>query len=140
VTPPVPIPDDEIHARFSRRLQGLTLCFGFAVAIFVVFKKSPLSGLGIAIGTLLAWLNFRWMDRGVEALVATARGQSGVKQPRVPLGVYGRFAGRYILIGALVYASVFFLHVPLVTVVLGLLALGAGALAEGLYEIIVGYK
>jgi hypothetical protein len=140
VIPPAPIPDDEFYARFSRRLQGLTLGFGFAAAVIVIFKKSFPAGLGIAIGTLLAWLNYRWMDRGIAALVTAAKAQSGVAQPQVPLSVYGKFAGRYLLIGMLVYASVFFLHVPLVTVVLGLLALGAGALAEGLYEIIVGHR
>jgi hypothetical protein len=105
-----------------------------------VFKKSFPAGLGLGIGTILAWLNYRWMDRGVGALVAAAAAQAGVAQPRVPFGVYGKFAGRYVLIGLLVYATVFFLHVPLVSVVLGLLALGAGALAEGLYEIIVGSR
>jgi ATP synthase I chain len=140
VTPPAQIPDDEAHARFSRRLQGLTLGFGFAAAVIVLFKKSFPPGLGLAIGTLLAWLNYRWMDRGVGALVAAARAQAGISQPSVPLSVYMKFAGRYVLIGLLVYATVFFLHVPLVSVVLGLLALGAGALVEGLYEIIVGYR
>jgi len=121
-------------------MQGLTLGFGFATAVIVAFKKSFPAGLGLGIGTILAWLNYRWMDRGVGALVTAAAAQAGVAQPRVPLSVYGKFAGRYVLIGLLVYATVFFLHVPLVSVILGLLALGAGALAEGLYEIIVGSK
>jgi len=135
---PSPAPDDEVHARFSRRLQGLTLGLGFATAIAVLLAKSPRTGCGIAIGTVLAWLNFRWLDRGLGALVSAAKAQAGVPQPRVPASVYWKFAGRYVLIALLVYASVAFLHVPLLAVVIGLLALGAGALAEGLYEIISG--
>lgn len=132
---PPPTHDDETHARFSRRLQGLTLGLGFAAATAVLLVKSPRAGCGIAIGTLLAWLNYRWLDRGLDALVTAAKAQAGIPQPRVPAGVYVRFAGRYVLIGVLVYVTVFVLHVPLLAVVIGLLALGAGAIAESLYEL-----
>ena len=135
---PPPTSDDEAHARFSMRLQGLTLGLGFAAAIAVLVVKSPRAGCGIAIGTLLAWLNYRWLDRGLDALVSAAKAQAGIPQPRVPSSVYWKFAGRYGLIALLVYASVAFLHVPLLAVIVGLLALGAAAMAEGLYEIIVG--
>jgi hypothetical protein len=135
---PPPTTDDKQHARFSRRLQGLTLGLGFAAAIAVLIAKSPRVGCGIAIGTLLAWLNYRWLDRGLDALVAASKAQAGSPQPHVPNSVYWKFSGRYVLIALLVYASVSFLHVPLLAVVIGLLSLGAGALAEGLYEIISG--
>ncbi|MBZ5695090.1 MAG: ATP synthase subunit I [Acidobacteriia bacterium] len=135
---PPPTSDDETHARFSMRLQGLTLGLGFAAAIAVLIVKSPRAGCGVAIGTLLAWLNYRWLDRGLDALVRAAKAQAGIPQPRVPSSVYWKFGGRYVLIALLVYASVSFLHVPLLAVVIGLLSLGAGALAEGLYEIISG--
>lgn len=113
----------------------MTLGLGFAAATAVLLVKSPRAGCGIAIGTLLAWLNYRWLDRGLDALVTAAKAQAGIPQPRVPAGVYVRFAGRYVLIGVLVYVTVFVLHVPLLAVVIGLLALGAGAIAESLYEL-----
>jgi ATP synthase I chain len=137
MSPPTPA-QDESHTRFSRRLQWLTLALGFVAAIGVAFRMSIRIGAGVAVGTVLAWLNYRWLDRGLGVLVVSATAQEGSPQPHVPMGVYVRFAGRYLLIGLLVYATVHFLHVPLLSVVAGLLALGAGAMTEGLYELIAG--
>jgi len=96
---------------------------------------SARAAAGVAIGTVLAWVNYRWLDRGVGALVSAAVAQEGMPKPRVPMGVYVRFALRYGLIAALVYVIVSVLHVPLLAVVAGLLALGAAAIAESLYEL-----
>lgn len=125
----------DFHARFSRRIQWLTIAWGFTAAIVVMLAVSARAGAGVAIGTVLAWLNYRWLDRGVGVLVAAAVAQEGMPKPRVPMGVYVRFAFRYVLIAALVYVTVSVLHVPLLAVVAGLLALGAGAVAESLYEL-----
>ena len=111
---------------------------GFLGAAAIGFAISARTGVGVAIGTLLAWLNYRWLDRGLGVLVSAATAQEGSPQPRVPMGVYVRFAGRYVLIGVLVYVTVSILHVPLLAVVGGLLALGAGAMAESLYELFAG--
>jgi ATP synthase I chain len=129
---------DESHSRFSRRLQLLTLISGSVAATVVVFGVSFKAGVGVAVGTVLAWLNYRWLDRGLGVLVSSAAAQEGSPKPHVPFGVYVRFAGRYVLIAIFVYATVYFLHVPLLSVVAGLLALGAGATAEGVYEVFAG--
>ena len=116
-------------------MQWLTLAAGFLAAGAAAFAVSPRAAAGVAIGAVLAWLNYRWLDRGVGALVAAAVAQEGAPKLRVPAGVYLRFALRYVLIAALVYVTVSVLHVPLLAVVAGLLALGAGAIAESLYEL-----
>ena len=134
----LPNPDHKEHAQFSLRLQWLTLGFGAAAAIATVFLKSGRSACGVAAGALLAWLNFRWLDQGLGALEMAALAQQGRPQPRVPLSVYVKFGGRYLLIGLAVYVIVTYFGVPLLAVLLGLLALGAGAMAEGLYEIFRG--
>lgn len=95
-------------------------------------------GAGVAIGTFLGWLNYRWLDRGLGAIVSSALAQQGIPQPRVPMRVYYGFAGRYALIAALVYVSVRFLAVPILAVFIGLFALGVAAMAEGLYEVFTG--
>jgi hypothetical protein len=132
------IRDREIHARFSRRLQWLTLSLGLCGAIGAAVFWSAAMGLAIAIGAVLAWLNYRWLDQGLGALVLAATTQEGSEQPRVPWLVYGKFAGRYVLIGLAVYVTVHFFAVPLIGVIIGLLALGAGAMVEGLYEVLSG--
>src|ERR1700719_1874525 len=98
---------DEFHARFSRRLQFLTLGIGFSAAIAVIFLKSFRAGAGVAAGAVLAWLNYRWLDAGLGALVAASTRQSGAPKPRVPIGIYFKFAGRYALIGVIVCGIVF---------------------------------
>lgn len=133
-----PDPEHKEHARLSLRLQWLTIGFGAAAALAAVFLKSGHYAGGVAAGALLAWLNFRWLDQGLGALEMAARAQQGRPQPRVPLSVYAKFGGRYLLIGFAVYAIVTYFGVPLLAVLLGLLALGAGAMAEGLYEIFRG--
>jgi hypothetical protein len=93
-------------------------------------------GAGVAIGTLLAWLNYRWLKLGVNALVVSATEGDGPASSRVPLGTYLKFAGRYLLIGLAVYASVSVLKIPLLGLIYGLLALGAAGFIEGIYELI----
>ena len=132
--------DDEPHARFSRRLQFLTLALGFSAALAVSLIRTPRAGCGVAAGTVLAWLNYRWLDQGIGALVIAFQSQEGSPHPRVPASMYWKFASRYALLGLIVYIIVSRFSVPLLAVVAGLLALGAGATAEGLYEVFVGSK
>lgn len=132
------VPENELHARFSRRLQFLTLALGFSAALAVSLIRTPRTGCGVAAGTLLAWLNYRWLDQGIGALVIAFQAQEGSPHPRVPASMYWKFAARYALIGLIVYIIVSRFSVPLLAVVAGLLALGAGATAEGLYEVFAG--
>ncbi len=119
-------------------MQWLTVLLGAAGAVIAAFLKSPRVGIGVAVGTLLAWLNYRWLDRGLGALITAAVEQQGSPKPRVPVGVWVRFGGRYLLIGLAVYVTVSYFGAPLLAVLLGLLALGAAAITEGLYELISG--
>lgn len=123
----------------SRRIAWLTLALGFAAALIWFLARSHRQGLGIAIGTALAWLNYRWLDQGLGAFVTVAQAQKGSEQARVPAGIYWKFAGRYVLIGLAIYVTVHYFTVPLVAVIFGLLALGAGVFAESLYEIFSGF-
>ena len=134
--PPVAAPDQ--HARFSARLQWLTLALGAVSSVILLIWVSWRAAAGLAIGTLLAWLNYRWLDGGVGAIVSAALAQQGIPQPRVPSRVYLGFAGRYALIGLAAYATVRFLGSPVLAVFGGLLALGTAAIIESLYEVFTG--
>jgi len=119
-------------------MQWLTIILGLSSSLAVAVIKSGKMGLGIAAGTILAWLNYRWLDQGLGALVVAATGQEGSEKPRVPWSVYAKFAGRYGLIGLAAYVTVRFFAVPILGVVVGLLALGAAAMVEGVYEVLSG--
>jgi ATP synthase I chain len=130
--------ENERSANLSRRIAWLTLLLGLLAALAVSFAKSPRAGLGIAVGTFLAWLNFRWLDQTLAALVTVSAAKQGTPQSRVPARIYWKFAGRYVLMGLAIYVTVHYFAVPLLTVILGLLALGAGAIVGSLYEVYLG--
>jgi hypothetical protein len=130
--------ENERAINLSRRIEWLTLLLGFLAALVVSFAKSPRWGLGIAVGTSLAWLNFRWLDQTLAALVTTATAQAESRQVRIPIRIYWKFAGRYVLMGLAIYVTVHYFAVPVLTVILGLLALGTAAIVASLYEVYLG--
>jgi len=138
VTPPHN--DEDRHPRFSRRIQWLTVILGMAGALAAGLLKSHRAGYGVAIGTLLAVLNYRWMDQGLSSFVRGSLAQEGLPKPQVPLSTYAKFGGRYALIGLALYGIVTFLAIPALWLVVGLLALGLAVTVEGLYEVISGSR
>jgi ATP synthase I chain len=119
----------------ERRISRLTLLLGFLAAILVALLRDRLWGAGLAIGAGLAWLNFRWLRRGLDGLVVASTAQAGKEKPLVPLLAYFAMVFRYGLIALAVYVIFIYLRVPLVSMVVGLCALGAAAIAASVYEI-----
>jgi hypothetical protein len=138
----VPTPDPAVQARFheqySRRILWLTAIFGLSAAIIVGVLKTGRWGAGIAVGTVLALVNYRWLDQALGALVTSAAAQEGSPKAVVPLSLYAKFIGRYLLIGITLYVIVVFFRVPILACLVGLLALGSGTIAAALYDVISG--
>ena len=120
----------------ERRISWLTLLIGFFAALLVAVVRDRLWGAGLAIGAALAWLNFRWLRRGLDALVTVSTAQTGKQKPSVPLLTYFAMLFRYGLIALAVYVIFEYLRVPLVSMVVGLCALGAATVAASVYEIL----
>jgi len=91
---------------------------------------------GLAIGTVLAWLNFRWLKRGLDALVRASEAQQGRERPKVPLATYFTAIFRYGLLVLAVYVIFNYLHVPIGSMVVGLCALAAATIAASVWEIL----
>jgi len=125
-----------VFARTESRIAWLTLVLGGATAVVVAILGHAAWARGLAIGAVLAWLNFRWLRRGMDALVAVATAQEGMAKPRVPMGTWFRLVFRYGLIGFCVYVIFEVLKVPLASIVVGLCALGAATIAVSVYEIL----
>lgn len=136
----VPPSNEIFHARFSRRVQLLTLALGWTGALLAALLKSHRAGYGVAIGTALAWLNYRWLEQGLNAFVTASVAQEGLPKPQVPISTYVRFGGRYLLIGLALYVIVAFLAIPALWLIVGLLALGLAVTVEGLYEVMSGSR
>jgi small-conductance mechanosensitive channel len=123
-------------ATTERRIAWLTLLFGFtAAAVLALVKQRPWAA-GLAIGTVLAWLNFRWLKRGLDALVLASKAQEGREKPQVPLATYFTAIFRYGLLALAVYVIFNYLHVPVSSMVVGLCALAAATLAASVWEIL----
>ena len=123
-------------ASTERRIAWLTLLLGFAATLAAVLLRRWAWGEGLAVGTALAWLNFRLLRRGLDGLVTASIAQSGAEKPRVPSLTYALMILRYGLIALAVYVIFEFLKVPLLSMVLGLCALGAATIAASVYEIL----
>jgi hypothetical protein len=119
----------------ERRIAWLTLAIGAVAAMATGFSYRWNWAAGLLIGAILAWLNFRWLRRGMDALVEAANAQAGAETTHVPVGTYFRALFRYGLIAMIVYVIFKLLGIPLVSMVLGLLALGAAAIAASVYEV-----
>jgi ATP synthase I chain len=117
------------------RIAWLTLVVGLLAAVLAAVLRQRAWASGLMIGAALAWLNFRWLRRGLDALVAASAAQAGAEKPRVPIGAYFRALFRYALIALIVYVIFEFLRVPLVSMILGMCALAAAAIAASVYEI-----
>jgi hypothetical protein len=129
-------PDSPLPAATERRISRLTLLIGLITAFLVALLRDRAWGAGLAIGSALAWLNFRWLRRGLDALVRASTAQAGQEAPAVPLLSYFGMLFRYGLIALAVYVIFIYLRVPLVSMVVGLCALGAAAIAASVYEIL----
>jgi small-conductance mechanosensitive channel len=120
----------------ERRIAWLTLVIGlvFGCAALALHRRDWVAGL--ILGSVLAWFNFRWLARGLDALVSASTAQEGRPKPQVPLSTYFKGLFRYGLIGLCVYVIFAYLHVPLGSLIVGLCALGAAAIAASVYEIL----
>jgi hypothetical protein len=117
-------------------IARLTPILGALAAIPVAWFYSPPWGAGIFIGSILASFNFRWLRRGLDALTAASTAQAGRPKPEVPITTYFTAAFRYGLIALAVYVIFKYLNVPILSMILGLCALGAATMVVSVYEIL----
>jgi hypothetical protein len=128
--------DSSLVAMTERRISWLTLLIGSVAALLVALLRDRLWGAGLGIGAALAWLNFRWLRRGLDGLVLASTAQAGKEKPVMPLLSYFGMLFRYGLIAFAVYVIFKYLRVPLASMVVGLCALGAATIAASVYEIL----
>jgi hypothetical protein len=117
------------------RIGWLTLFFGAVGTVAAAVSGHPAWAGGLAVGTVLGWLNFRWLGRGLDALVMASTAQHGREKPVVPWWTYLLALFRYALIGLTVYVIFVYRNIPLASMILGLCALAAAAIAASVWEI-----
>jgi hypothetical protein len=124
------------YARSESRISLLTLLLGVLAGLPVGHFRGWRWGLGIFIGAILAWINFRWLTQGVDALAGAATAQADQPKARVPFLSYFKVMLRYGLIALLVYVIFRYLSVPALSMIFGLCALGAATIAVSVHELL----
>jgi hypothetical protein len=130
------VPSGALGRQTERRIAWLTLAWGLTGVLVAAALGRFAWAFGLGVGTALAWLNFRLLRRGMDAFVEAAKQQSASRKAQVPLATYAAMALRYGLIAAVVYATFELLKVPLLSMVVGLCALGAAAISASVYEVL----
>jgi len=123
-----------ITVRRIERLIGIT---GAVCAVAVVWPLGWALAAGMVVGTALAWINFRWMAAGINAI-----GERIVKAKSKERGaaVVARGVGRIFLI-ALVAYGIFVCSLPgLVGFLAGLAMPVLALMCEAVYEFIASYR
>jgi hypothetical protein len=134
--PPEPANTPPVGERTVRRITYLIPTLGVSAGLLAGLLHNWDWAEGLVFGSGLAWLNFRWLKRGLEAFTSAAAAQAGAESPRAPVATYAAAAFRYALIGLAVYVIFHFLHVPLVSIVLGLCALAVATITASVWEIL----
>lgn len=136
LTVPEQAPDTARYLLSEKRIAQLTLILGVLAATPVAYYQGWRWGLGLLIGAVLAWFNFRWLQKGLDALAASATAQATQGKVEVPLGTYFRAVFRYVLIAMAVYVIFKLGHVPVLSMIFGLCALGAATFVVSVHEIL----
>jgi len=123
-------------SRTEGRIGWLTLILGAVAVIAASIMGARAWASGLAVGAVLAWLNFRWLGRGLDALVAASTAQQGHERPQVPWWTYLLTLFRYALIGLTVYVIFVYRNIPLASMVVGLCALAAAAIVASVWELL----
>jgi hypothetical protein len=120
----------------ERRIARLTLIVGGFAAVGAGFLFSIRIGGGVLIGAVLAWINFRWLERAMDSVARASTAQAGSPEARVPVMSYLGMIGRYALIVAVVYVIFSRLRIPVLSMLVGLCALGVAAIFATVWEVL----
>jgi small-conductance mechanosensitive channel len=120
----------------ERRIAQYTLLLGCAGSVVASFIFSIRVGAGLFIGAVLAWVNFRWLERAMDAVTRASTAQTNSSEARVPISAYFGLFARYALIAVVVYVTFSVFRIPVLSMVVGLCALGAAAMLATLIEVL----
>ena len=135
-----------------RRIEWLTLMMGGLGVAWAAWRWGWRGALGLVLGVLLSWLNFRWLKGSVQAFGAAAlaqvetqaQSQAGspagqpaeVRTAPVPRAAYFKFFGRFALLLGAVYVILTRTWFPPLSVLAGLFASAAGVVVGLVWELL----
>ncbi len=132
-TEPIAPPDATVkplsHSRILK-IMGVIGLFGCVLGTLFISAKF---GVGVLVGSMLAFVNYYWLKVSLRKLFDLAAGSG--ERPRL-LGL--KYFARYVVIGAVVAVLYATEAVSVVGLILGIGSFGFAVVFEGLFNIISG--
>jgi hypothetical protein len=122
----------------EKRIEWFTFALGLTAALVAIWRWGWRAGLGLALGSVLSWINFRWLRTGISTLARLSSVKPGEEPPRVSRMVYAKSLGRFVLLLVVVYVILSRSLLPAGAVLAGLFAVVAAVLIEIVYELVRG--
>jgi hypothetical protein len=130
--------DDSEYAAIERRVERFLIGLGAVMTLGAVIGWGMRAGAGAAVGTLLCWLNFRWLRQGAAALIRVGQAQAGAENVHVPPIMHMKFFGRLLLLLVVAYVILAWLRLPAIAFLCGLVAVIPAVVLELGYELVSG--
>jgi hypothetical protein len=127
-----------IDARLSGaygRIQRVAIALSVIATLAAFLLANWPSGLGLAIGSTLAFINFIWLHRGTETMVQRMLAPTESVSSRLRLMFH--FPGRYLLVIAVAYVILKSYPGMLIGFLVGLVLPVLASMGEGIYEALV---
>jgi len=139
-TPADPAMEERLSGAYNRILKvAMGLSVGGTLTAILLFSWQ--SGLGLAVGSLLAYINFVWLhhstERLVERIVVSNKTPSAAKTKPRKVRFAFPFPLRYALLIAVAYVILKSYPRLLIGFIVGLILPVLAAMGEGIYEAIV---
>jgi hypothetical protein len=128
-------PDDFSAEPVKRRIERGVIVAGVLVAVVAGYFDSALAAGAVALGAGLAWLNFRWLMQGLDAIEQVSRAREGATGSRIPVGVLARFFARFALLLVVLYVSLAYSLLPAWALLAGVFTLVASIIGESVYQV-----
>lgn len=132
-----PTAADKFYSGALDRIRRFMAAIAVVATVVVALVFGWKIGIGLALGCVIAWVNFYWLKQAVNALAdrvtSTGRKQSGS-------GVVARFLLRYALIALAAYAIFRVYRDSLYGLLGGLFLTVAAILFEAVYEMVVSLR
>ena len=122
--------DEEFYRAAERRIEWLIATVGAMATAGTWYIWGGRAAAGVAAGTILSWVNYRWMKQGVDTLARLSTAQAGSQRAQVPASVYLKFLGRYALLIVAAYAILRAFRPPVASLLAGFFSVIAAVLVE----------
>jgi hypothetical protein len=131
---------EKFYEAIERRIENLTLMIGVIGGAYAISRWGWRSGAGFTAGSILSWLNFRWLEQGIGGLFRAALPVAGTEPYHASRWIYASFFARMALLVGALYVILKVAWFPGKAVLAGLFSLIAAVILEVTYEVATGFR